>query len=303
MLNEFLEVETYLGDPTTEDIRLNHKLLADDFKGKCKLNGIHDILVLIACRYIYDFCKVTELNREVFDKTILILRIWCGFEGDVSSKDLAQAKSENQEWFKSYPYAEGWLRFYHDKYLKEKGASWSVYSIEWKAKLCSKSVYYAESICYENILAQAVARGPLKTYYLVVDKKYDELIQNEVKTDKGKRPDKRRQRNMLKLLGTYKVLQLFHPGQKSVLMQTNRIANWLGLSSVKDDRWCLELRWKNEPIFQKEGFGSYMKFSVNQSFLEMIDLQLMERIEEIDRTKYNVYGDNGHGRSNGLILL
>ena len=303
MLNEFLEVTSYLENPIADDIRLNYKLLSDDFKGKCKLDGIADVLTLIACHYIYDFCKVTEVSRKIADKTILILRIWCGFEEDVSSEELEKAKIENQEWFKTYPYAEGWLCSYHDKYLKEEGGAWSVYSLEWKKKLHSSNVYRAEKVSYENILAQAVARGSLKNYYLVVSKKYEDIINNEVINAKGKRLATGRQRTMLKFLGAYSVLQLLHPKQKFVLMQSARILNWLGYDANKPERIVGDIIWNGEPIFQLDGQGDFRKFSVNSKFLSEIELKVQEGEINQEPDVYDMYQDIGHGKKKGLRKL
>lgn len=300
MLNEFLEAEAYLGDPDADDIRLNYKTLTDGFRGKYKLDGISDVLTLIACHYIYDFCKVTEVNRETADRTALILRIWCGFEGDVSQADLKKAKKENKHWFKAYPNAEGWLHSYHKKYLEEKGGDWSAYSKEWSDKFHSNNVYRAKMMSYENIVAQAAARGPLKNYYLVISKN---ILEKEVRNSKGKKPASGRQKTILKILGAYKVLQLLHPGQESVLMQTARILNWLGYEANKPRRIIGDLTWNDKYIFSLDDYGDFLKLSVNQDFLSAIDISLQEDTSNISLNSYDIYKDAGHGKKNGLEKL
>lgn len=113
----------------------------------------------------------------------------------------------------------------------------------------------------------------------------------------------RRQRTILKLIAAYKVLQLLHPGQKYVLLQTNRILNWLGFDSDKEDRWCLDFNWRGEPVFLMKSYRNFKKISVSQAFLEEMDVQLCVGMPESVPNGYNIYQDAGHGRKNGLIKL
>lgn len=303
MLNEYKEVEAYLQDPNTDDIRLNAKLLTDNFKPGAKLNGIVDVLTLIACHYLYDFNKEKKLTHTMQANTILILRIWCGFAGDVTKEELEEAKAKNELWFKKYPQADGWLREYHCKHIAEQSNDWSTYSDKWSKSLNSKYLYRAEQLSYENILAQAIARGPLKNYYLCVAKDYDIVIKDGIKNDKGKSPDKRRQVTILKLLAAYMILRQLHPGQKYVLLQTNRILNWLGFESMKGDRWCLNFQWRGEPIFMQESHGDFLKFSVNQNFIKEMGIQLYDSTEGIDEKDYYIYQDDGAGKTKPLVKL
>lgn len=297
MLNEIEEVKTYLTDPNTESPRLCVKLLANQFKEKCKLNGIEEILILIASHYLYDFIKMEKMTNELKDMVILILRIWCGFEEDVSKEELAIAKAANKEWFLTYPDAEGWLRKYHEKHLKEKGGDWTAYSNEWKEKLKSKYVYQAKKITYENILAQALVRGSLKEYCLMMKNTYESVLINDIRNAKEKKPDKRKQPTILKFIAAYKLLQRWHPGQKYVLIPTNRILSWMGFESDNTDRWCLDITWKCEPLFMKVSGGDYHKFSVNQAFLNEMDVQLLDYIPDVIPNGYDVYCDEGKDNS------
>lgn len=305
MLNEIKEVESYLCTPRSVDTRLGIKLLTDNFKGDCKLNGIADILTLVASHYLFDVYKFHELNRDVEKMTILIMRIWCGFENDVMGDELKIAKEENREWFKKYPQAEGWLRVYHDQHLKGKTCNWEEYSNKWKKTLNSKYLYQAESLCFENILAQAIARGPLQEYYLVIKKKYEDAIKNDIrdKNRKGKILDSRKQKTILKLLAAYKILQKLHPRQSYVLMQTNRILNWLGYESDNKERWCLDLTWCGEQIFFIDSDYDFKKMSVNQKFLNEMDVHLQEASSTSILSEYDIYQDTGYGKKNGLIKL
>lgn len=301
MLDEIKEVEAYLCNPEDENPRIGASLLFDGFKGKCKLNGLKDVLTLVASRYLYDFCKFDNFDKESKDKVILILRIWCGFESDVTQEELELAKTENKEWFDRYPQAEGWLRAYHAKHCNRESHNWSNYSEKWVPQLRTKNIYQAETTSYESVLAQVIARGPLKTYYLVMRDNYADALKNDIKDGEGKVPGVRKQRNLIKLIAAYKALQLLHPGQEYVLLQTNRVLGWLGLGSDKDDRWCLDFTWRGEPLFLKDGDKDFKKFYVNQSFLEAVDAQIKENVSDFSKEEYVVYQDAGH--QNELIKL
>ena len=302
MLNERKEAEGYLCEPDSDDTRLGAKLLSDNFKGDCKLNGIADVLTLVACHYLYGFSGFGQAGQKAEEMAVLIMRVWCGFENDVTEDELRTAKEENEKWFKMYPQAEGWLRTYHGRHLKEKSDDWTAYSRKWKKHLNSENLYQAESLCYGNILAQA-ARGPLKSYALVIKNDYEKALKNEIRNQEGKAPDVRRQRTILKLIAAYKVLQLLHPGQKYVLLQTNRILNWLGFDSDKEDRWCLDFHWRGEPVFLMKSYRDFKKFSVNQAFLEEMDVRLWEGVPESVPNGYSIYQDAGPGKKNGLVKL
>lgn len=301
MLDEVKEVESYLKNPDAHDVRVGAKLLFDNYK-ECKLNGLADILTLVVCQYLFEYNCGKKLNDELKNKAILIMRIWCGFDEDVKSDELMKAKQENKQWFVKYPQAEGWLRNYYVEHSnKKKCCDWSKYSEKWKNSLNSGQVYQAERICYENIIAQAVARGALKKYNLVVKKEYEDIMNNDVRNENGKKPDARKKKTILKLLAAYKILQLQHPNQKYVLLQTNRVLNWLGYKSDKKDRWCLKFKWCGEPIFLMDSHGDFKKFAVNQAFLEKIDVQLKEKQADERLEGYNIYLDDGHGKE--LIKL
>ncbi len=296
MLNEIMEVESYLSDPKTT--RLNAKLLGDGLKkGEYKLNGIADVLSMIAAYYIYNFTGASKIDEELEKKVTLILRVWFGFEGDVSSEELKEAKKD--KWFTEHPYAEGWLREYLKPYLSED-RTWITYSEKWCKAWKSQMTYQAQQLVYPNIMAQALARGPLKEYVLVTKK--CKALFADIQNEKGKKPPIGRKKTLLKLIATYKILQLQQPGQKYVLMQTNRILNWCGYNSYKQDRMCPDLRWKNEQLVLVESYKDFRKFSINSHFLDAMEIRLVEKEEamNIDPEQYDIYQDQGYGKNQGL---
>ena len=301
MLNEIKEVEAYLCNPKDDNSRLSSKLLTENFKPHCKLNGIAEVLTLVASYYLYNFNNCEGFTEETREMTVLILRIWCGFAEDVSDEERAIAKHKNKEWFVKYPNAEGWLYSYHSKHITDEVISWSDYSNEWSDKLKSNFAYKSNAFCYDSILAQAVSRGRLKTYYLGINESYENVFGEDIKTSANKTPDARKRKTLIKLIAAYKLLQKFHEGQKSVLIQSNRILNWLGYKSDKSDRWCSDILWKNKRIITIESYKDYKKMSVDEEFLKHFDIKLLDNQPQDIPKGYILYDDNGH--KNGLIRI
>lgn len=296
MLNEIMEVESYLSDPKTT--RLNAKLLGDGLKkGEYKLNGIADVLSMIAAYYIYNVTGASMMDEELEKKVTRILRVWFGFEEDVSLEEMKEIKKD--KWFKKYPSADGWLRECLKPYLSEN-RTWIIYSEKWCKAWKSQMAYQAQQLVYKNVIAQALARGPLKEYVLVT-KKCNNFFA-EIQSEKGKKVTKGREKTLLKLIAAYKLLQLQQPGQKYVLMQTNRILNWCGYNSYKQDRMCPDLRWKNEQLVLVESYKDFRKFSINSHFLDAMEIRLVEKEEamNIDPEQYDIYQDQGYGKNQGL---
>ena len=294
MLDEKIEVIEYLCNPDIAEPRISANILFENYKAECKLDRVQDILTLIASHYLYDFCKGDIIDEETKKKVILILRIWCGFDNDVTKEELKFAKKECKEWFDKYPQAEGWLKTFYAKHCKEGKNIWPKYTNKRANELRTENIYKANAISYEGILAQTIARGPLKTYYLVVKKDYTDVVGNAIKDEKGEVPKNVKKRNIMKLIASYKILQIFHPEQKYVLLQPNRVLGWMGIRSDKKERWCLNYTWNNELLFKMESGEKHKKFYGNEEFLKVVDAQIREDVSEISKEEYIIYQDQGH---------
>ena len=89
-------------------------------------------------------------------------------------------------------------------------------------------------------------------------------------------------------------MQIFHPEQKYVLLQPNRVLGWMGIRSDKKERWCLNYTWNNELLFKMESGEKHKKFYVNEEFLKVVDAQIREDVSEISKEEYIIYQDQGH---------
>jgi hypothetical protein len=183
--------------------------------------------------------------------------------------------------------------------LAHRKSTWSDYSKEWKEKLKSPLVYSAERQCYEIILAQALAIGAPKRYYLQMKECKKGVIPGVTRSN-GTLPDKRKRRNLFKIIIAYKLLQRFHPNQEWVLLQTNRVLSWMGMESDKADRWCLDIQWNGEPLVETQSVIDYKKLRVNSNFLKEMDIQLLEQLPSTVPDGYQIYCDTGYGKDNEL---
>ena len=299
MLNEKLEVISYLCDPKITTA--SPQLMFGEVKKGVKIMGLSDILVLVGAHYVYDFSEEKKVDKKTKDKIINILRIWCGFENDVDKELLTQIKEENKEWFETYPHADGWFRkFFETRFDSEL---WSKYGTKYKLEKMQRKIYFSNDFSYYDILAQIMARGELKEYYLAVKKEYPTVLAQEVKNEKDKSPNVTRQKNIIKFIASHKLLQVFQPNQNSVVLQPSRILNWLGIKSDKENRWCTEFKWQGQPLFIKDSYRDFKKFTVNPEFLELLDVKLIKCIEEVDTNEYIIYKDGGSGKDKLLIEL
>lgn len=301
MLNEIMEAEAYLNNPKDEKSRVNAKLLLGK-KKDCKLMGIADILTLVAAAFIFRPENEGLSREQLREAAISIMRIWCGFDEADNTRELEKAKEKYSFWFDDYPAADGWLKEYLIAHLTNDNSPWEEYSETWRKKLNSAKVYTAESISYDSILSNVFARGPLKNYYLAASIGYPKAL-TRIKNDKDKTPDSRKQRTILKLIAAYEVLRQCHPDQKYVLLQTNRVLNWLGFKSDNSSNWCTNLMWEdNEPLFIVEGHQDFKKFCVNQNFLNDMKIKLEEAASCSKSENTDYYYDTGHGSDKSLEL-
>lgn len=291
MLDELKEVRAYLSDPQCDSPIIQKNLLTGRYKNsKTNLHGIADFLTMICRHYLYNYIGMKDnvCTKDIRNSAIMIMRIWCGFDNDVSKDELNQAKANNQKWFSDYPFAEHWLKRYHSKHLQD-GASWEEYSNEWKDKLNSGLVFTAKQNCYDSILSSALAFGPLKTYYLKM--KSDDF--NFTSPTRNK---------FLKLLAVYMLQKRFHPNQDWVLFPGHRTQNWMGLDD-NNSRWRVESDRDGRKLFSRETKNGRTKITINPETLESLDVELLENKPETITKDYVIYCDTGYGKDNPLSVI
>ena len=115
MLDEKKEVQEYLCEiKSDKQPRVLPSNLTDKYENK--LNGLQDILVLIAREFIFEFMKAKECTKEVHDVCISALRLWCGFDDD-ETLDKLKKEPIMIKWLNEFPYADKWLKNYYEKII------------------------------------------------------------------------------------------------------------------------------------------------------------------------------------------
>lgn len=207
MLNEYLEFEAYVTNPTSEEPRIQAYLLTDHFNEAAYLIGIEHVMTTIARAFIFEernHIQEELISTELVNDTIELIHRWTGFSDFDNRK-----RTDNpgiEEWMKKYPDADGWLKKYwkfqyqykeitkrenkvkkanknkkegekleevkplEDKFLEKMEELWNVLEKKWNERLNCGLDYYATMITYNNIIANALEIGPLQNRYFVVKK-------------------------------------------------------------------------------------------------------------------------------------
>lgn len=312
MLNERMEAEAYLGAIDSKSCRLQPGLLADKFikkNDKAKLNGLRDVMIVVARAFIDQQMANGKDIEGIHDGCIKALILWCGFETDDVLKECRNDK-KIVSWLQSYPNSDCWLRKYYDAIMiesdkKKSYRSWEEYQNEWK-KLNSGLVYQVKEYCYENIVADALSYGELKTYFLAIkdaDKMLLSIKKEMTETEKAKKTDAKKldvrtQNKLLKLLAAY-LLFVEYEQQKTVSFKRLPFLNWLGIDNDNRGSCFPELTWKDSQFYERISYTDFVKVRVCDEFISEYDLRLIGSadIERYLQEGYSVYKDAGHGKN------
>ena len=298
MLDERKEAEAYLREPD-EDCRIRVQILTDKYSGK--LNGIGDVLTIIAREFIFHHMNATKCTQDIHDKCIMALNLWCGFDNE-KEEEFAQYRKDKdiKKWLLKYPYADGWLKRYYNRFIRENSRNkytWEQYEQKWSKEFSEPLAYQAKKISYENILADAMAYGKLRERFLVI-KDEEEMWKCLCKpgVNGNKKIDVRSKRKILKFLSAYLLACRFGEA-KMVLFRKIPLLYWLGCESDNTENWFPIQEWKGKPIVQKERHIYYIKVMVDEAFMNQYGIRLIEEkeIHEYQLNEYTVYQDMGHG--------
>lgn len=296
MLNEHLEVEAYLCDIEHEDNpRILPKLLTDEYK--VKLNGIQDVLTLIAREFIFGFMGAEEITPELHEDFISVLRLWFGFDDENDLNELRKGKTI-KKWLKNHPHADGYFKNYFDKFISPK-AEWDDFVKTFHTRFLNKRgyLYTSKEVCYENIIADALADGPLKNYYLIF-RGDDTRFNTSLQSPNGKGLTTPTYQKNYKLLATNLLAMKRADGVKTVYIRKLRLLNWLGYDSDKWTNWFPGLKWEKQAICKRISGDDYVKLQINNEFVQKFDLKIIEKTElkDYQKKEYTILKDCGHNK-------
>ena len=315
MLNEENEFKAYVTDPRSSEPRLQPKCLTDKFKNEGVLLGIDQVMVIVTRGFLFSYTALRmkvivdkdQITSEGVEAAKELLNRWCGFKDAQNLKETLTVK----EWFKEYPDADGWLReFWKYNYKKNADASdmdaekwdkkasekWEKNAEKWSEDYNSALDYTAKTITFDNVIAAALEKGPLKKRYIAVKKKEDagrinniEDMCDYVLNCKGGSTKKKIR--MLKNIIAFRIWQSEHPGlQEEVLNQKLRLLNWYGLDDTKGEKttWCFsDFKWKEKSIMHSIDitWNDFSKFGIDTDYLNHFGFELINP-NETENEKY-----------------
>lgn len=324
MLNELVELESYITAPTSDTPRLQPKMLTDDFGSTGNLYGLEHILTIIARGFIfgdfYDADKVSD-DGMISDNLIAtvgnILFSWLGFE---CAQDYVGDADAINKWNKKYPQADGWLKNYYMKHCpkKDKEKRW-VKIEEERTKYLLDGDYRLGAVSINNIIANALEQGPLKEQYMIIKKSSVSVKSKKLKdrfqylfcldeSKKAANPQEKTVERFLKNIAAYLYLKDNHPkGQKFVFLDRIQLLCWYGLDDNKNEagswyfkRFLFDKCDSKVPIMTAmsgDRGWNFIKLMIDNDFIAKYDIKLIDadEIESVDKEKYWIIKDNGHG--------
>ena len=324
MLNEILEFESYIKTPTSDNHRLQPKMLTDDFGSAGNLYGLEHILTTIARGFIfgnfYDTDKVSDdgmISNNLIATVDNILFSWLGFE---CAKDYVGDADAINKWNKKYPQADGWLKNYYEKHCtkKDKAKRWAKIEEE-RSKYLMGENYRLSVVSINNIIANALELGPLKEQCMIIKKDSVSVKSTKLKdrfqylfcvdeSKKAANPQEKTVERFLKNIAAYLYLKENHPeGQKFVLLDRIQLLCWYGLDDNKNEadswyfkRFLFDKGNSKEPIMTAmsgDRGWNFIKLMIDNDFIAKYDIKLInaDEIESVDKEKYWIIKDNGHG--------
>lgn len=322
MINELLEFEAYITDPTSDAPRLQPKMLTDDFGGAGNLYGLEHVLTIIARGFIfggfYDADSILENGTpsDTFVATVnRIIFSWLSF---ICAEYYTGDEDAVKKWNKKYPQADGWFKKYYVKHCTKKDVEERFDKIEKvRVKYLRGFDYRSSVVSVNNIIAGALEQGPLKEQCMVIKKdsnpiksiKIKDRFQYLLSLDKdAAKPQERTVERLLKNIAAYLYLKDNHrDGQKYVLLDRMQLLCWYGL----DDNKNAARSWYFKSFLFDKGDGkapimtalsgnrgwNFIKLRIDNDFITKYDISLIDaqEIETVDKEKYWVIKDNGHG--------
>ncbi len=324
MFNELQEFESYVTNPTSYTPRLQPKMLTDNFGNTGVLYGLEHFLTIITRGFIFgNFIDVDKTSDDgmISDNLIAtvgnILFSWLGFE---CAQDYVGGADAINKWNKKYPQADGWLKAYYEKHCtkNDKSKRWAKIEEKWTESLQGFD-YRLNVVSINNIISNAIELGPLREQYMVIKKDSTSIKSAKLKDRfqylfsldenmESAKPQEKTVERFLKNIAAYLYLKENHPvGQKFVLLDRIQLLCWYGLDDNKNEadswyfkRFLFDKGNSKEPIMTAmsgDRGWNFIKLMIDNDFIAKYDIRLIDAaaIDSIDKDKYFIIKDNGHG--------
>ena len=156
---------------------------------------------------------------------------------------------------------------------------WEDYVNIWKKRLVTpgEHLYASKTFCYENILAEALADGPLKVRYLAF--KSDEETFNNSLSKIGSKPSISTYRKNYKFIAANLLAAARSGNQETIYLRKIRLLNWLGHDNDNLTSWFPSLRWNDKDICERFSGKDFVKLKMNKEFVNYYDIKLISESE------------------------
>jgi hypothetical protein len=298
-------------------------MLTGNFNSDGNLYGVEHILTMIARGFIFgNFYEADKLyNDGIIDYKLIITvkRVLFGWLGFWCANDYSAEDDSLNKWNKKYPQADGWLKKYYMKNCtkNDKEKRWGKIEKKWSASLQGYD-YKFSVVSINDIIANALELGALKEQCMIV-KKDSVAVKSAKLTErfkylycvdekKGANPQERTVERFLKNIAAYLYFKRNHPeNQKYVLLNRIQLLCWYGLDDYKNARksWYFPqfVFGKGEnaesimTAVSSERGWEFIKLMIDNDFISKFDIHLIDvnEMDAVDREKYWIIKDNGHG--------
>ena len=179
--------------------------------------------------------------------------------------------------------------------------------------------YRLSVVSINNIIANALELGPLKERCMVIKKDSVSVKSTKLKdrfqylfcvdeSKKAANPQEKTVERFLKNIAAYLYLKDNHQdGQKFVLLDRIQLLCWYGLDDNKNEadswyfkRFLFDKCDSKVPIMTAmsgDRGWNFIKLMIDNDFIAKYDIKLInaDEIESVDKEKYWIIKDNGHG--------
>ena len=328
MLNEFREFEAYVENPQSLTPRVMPHMLTEHFSEKYPyLNGLEEIMTVIARRYLFSeehqvYGVENQLNEKLIEDTKELLHRWTGFSDTKYRKRTDNPQLE--KWMKVHSVTDSWLKqylaFQFQEYKKKSKKTkeeldkmtderWNKLEGKWNYSLNSPMDYEAVKITYNNVIANALEKGPLRNRYLVV-KRCEEEVGKKFDTEKRKPfaylTDKSGRQGtsdvkIIKIIAAYLINREIHPaGQSEIWIKSSDLSRWYAQDDSKNGAgaWYPDnVTWNKKEVYTFKRFQrKYTKVIINQEYLKEYDFRVVDSVEaKLYKGTHWILEDLGHG--------
>ena len=295
MLDEIKEYQEYMCDPSAEEgVRLNPAILFD----KKHFNGLGRALTTIARGELdrRGYFGLQEEDFSIVEEVIFVLKEWLGF-GQNGEKTISKYNSWMGKYYIEY---EENVTVDWDKFVKDKKSQYG------KGLFSDKILTEKDTkleVTYDKVVADAIYQGPLKRYYLVCKKGFEQDLYKTSKKTFDKRlnsklaTDSRLIDNVLKLICVY-LIKKGYTGNIFNNVNLTDVAHWSQSKSINHGGYYDGLKYKGKKLIISKTIGkNYTKKSVCKDFMEIYDFKIIEAsqfsgVEE----GYTFFSDLGTGK-------